>query len=152
MVVAALLYGFGHGPDWTLFARQPTVIHVHVAAAVTALVVGTVQLIGVKGTTTHRIIGWTWVAAILTVAISSLFIRQINSGAFSWIHLFSGWTLIAVPVALHAIRRGDVRRHGRTMIWMFIGGLLIAGAFTFVPGRLMWAVFLGQGATGLRPA
>jgi uncharacterized membrane protein len=25
----------------------------------------------------------------------------------------------------------------------FLGGLIIAGAFTFAPGRLMWRVFFG---------
>jgi uncharacterized membrane protein len=29
------------------------------------------------------------------------------------------------------------------MIWIFIGGLVIAGAFTFVPGRIMHAVAFG---------
>lgn len=141
--VFALTYGFGRSPDWALFMRQPTVVHVHVVAALTALLVGTIQLVGIKGTGLHRVIGWTWVIAMLTVAISSLFIRQINHGSFSWIHLFSGWTLIAVPMALYAIRRGRVQRHGQGMVWTFVGGLIIAGAFTFAPGRLMWAVFFG---------
>jgi uncharacterized membrane protein len=26
---------------------------------------------------------------------------------------------------------------------LFVGGLVIAGGFTFLPGRLMWAVFFG---------
>jgi uncharacterized membrane protein len=29
------------------------------------------------------------------------------------------------------------------MTWTFIGGLIIAGAFTFLPGRLMWELFFG---------
>ena len=29
------------------------------------------------------------------------------------------------------------------MTSMFVGGLIVAGAFTFLPGRLMWAVFFG---------
>lgn len=137
------MYGFGRAPDWALFARQPTVVHIHVSAALTALLVGTIQLVGIKGTALHRVIGWTWVIAMLTVAISSFFIRQINSGSFSWIHLLSGWTLIAVPMALYAVRRGQLGRHGHGMVWTFVGGLIIAGAFTFMPGRLLWAVFFG---------
>lgn len=139
----AIASTFAHAPDWALLARQPWVIQLHIAAALTALLLGTVQLVGIKGTGVHRLIGWSWVIAMLTVAISSLFIRQINPGSFSWIHLLSGWTLIALPMALFAIRRGRVARHASGMTWTFVGGLIVAGAFTFLPGRLMWEVFFG---------
>lgn len=132
-----------HAPDWALLARQPWVIQLHIAAALLALLLGTVQLVGIKGTGVHRMIGWTWVVAMVTVAISSLFIRQINPGSFSLIHLLSGWTLIALPMALFAIRRGRVARHASGMTWTFVGGLIVAGAFTFLPGRLLWEVFFG---------
>ena len=139
----ALASTFAHAPDWALLARQPWVIQLHIAAALTALLLGTVQLVGIKGTGFHRLIGWSWIVAMFTVAVSSLFIRQINPGSFSWIHLLSGWTLIALPMALFAVRRGRIASHARGMTWTFIGGLIVAGAFTFLPGRLMWAVFFG---------
>ena len=139
----AIASTFAHSPDWALLARQPWVIQLHIAAALTALLLGTVQLVGIKGTGVHRLIGWTWVVAMVTVAISSLFIRQINPGSFSLIHLLSGWTLIALPMALFAIRRGRVASHASGMTWTFVAGLIVAGAFTFLPGRLMWKVFFG---------
>jgi len=132
-----------HAPDWALLARQPWVIQLHIAAALLALLLGTVQLVGIKGTGLHRLIGWSWVIAMVTVAISSLFIRQINPGSFSLIHLLSGWTLIALPMAIFAVRKGRVGRHASGMTWTFVGGLIVAGAFTFLPGRLMWEVFFG---------
>ena len=132
-----------HAHDWALLARQPWVIQLHIAAALAALLLGTVQLVGIKGTGVHRLIGWSWVVAMFTVSVSSLFIRQINPGSFSWIHLLSGWTLIALPMALFAVRRGRIASHARGMTWTFIGGLIVAGAFTFLPGRLMWEVFFG---------
>ena len=134
---------FGHAPEWGLLARQPLAVRIHVPAAIAALLIGTVQLVGVKGTGVHRVLGWSWVVAMLTVAASSFFIRQINPGAFSWIHLLSGWTFIAVPMAVVAIRRGRVKGHARGMAGAFVGGLVIAGAFAFTPGRLMWEMFLG---------
>jgi uncharacterized membrane protein len=134
---------FGHAPDWALFLRQGWILKLHVAAALTALLLGTVQLIGVKGTAAHRVIGWSWVVAMATVAISSFFIRVMNPGALSLIHLLSGWTLIALPMGIWHVRSGRIRAHGRTMGALFVGGLVIAGAFTFLPGRLMWAVFFG---------
>ena len=139
----AAVSSVAHAPDWALLARQPWVIQLHIAAALLALLLGTVQLVGIKGTGVHRLIGWTWVVAMVTVAISSLFIRQINPGSFSLIHLLSGWTLIALPMALFAIRRGRVARHASGMTWTFVGGLIVAGAFTFLPGRLLWEVFFG---------
>lgn len=139
----AIASRFAHAPDWALLVRQPWVVQLHIAAALTALLLGTVQLVGIKGTGLHRLIGWTWVVAMVTVAASSLFIRQINPGSFSLIHLLSGWTLIALPMALFAIRRGRVARHASGMTWTFVGGLIVAGAFTFLPGRLMWQLFFG---------
>lgn len=132
-----------HPPHWRLLLQSPPVIQLHVAAALTALVIGTVLLIGVKGTRRHRILGWAWVAAMGTTAVSSLFIHVINPGGFSLIHLLSGWTIISLPMAIYAIRRGKVQAHRRAMTGMFVGGLIVAGAFTFLPGRLMWAIFFG---------
>lgn len=78
-----------------------------------------------------------------STAVSSLFIREINHGAFSFIHLLSGWTIIGLPGAVYAIKRGKVSAHRKAMTGMFVGGLLVAGVFTFLPGRLLWTVFLG---------
>ena len=132
-----------HAPDWGLLARQPWVIQLHIAAATAALLLGTVQLVGIKGTGLHRLIGWSWIVAMFTVAVSSLFIRQINPGSFSWIHLLSGWTLVAQTNANPAAPSPAASAVARGMTWTFIGGLIVAGAFTFLPGRLMWAVFFG---------
>ncbi len=132
-----------HAPDWRLLLDASPVIQLHIAAALTALVIGTVLLIGVKGTRRHRILGWSWVSAMAATAISSLFIHSINPAGFSLIHLLSGWTIISLPMAIYAIRRGKVQAHRRAMTGMFVGGLIVAGAFTFLPGRLMWAIFFG---------
>lgn len=132
-----------HAPDLSLLAAAPLAIQLHVAGAMTAFVIGCVLLAGVKGSGLHKRLGWTWVVAMALTAFSSLFIRTINPGHFSFIHLLSGWTLIALPMGIAAIKRGKVRQHARNMTGMFVGGLLIAGLFTFMPGRLMWRVFLG---------
>ncbi len=130
-----------HLPDLALLAAQPVVIQLHVVSALSALLIGTVLLLGVKGNTLHRTLGWTWVIAMATVAISSFFIR--TSGTFSWIHLLSGWTVIALPMAVFAAKRHNIKAHRRGMTGLFVGGLLIAGLFTFAPGRLMWKIVFG---------
>lgn len=132
-----------HGPRLHLLWAAPPVILLHLGAAVAALLVGTVLLIGVKGGRFHRTLGWTWVAAMGTVAVSSLFIRQVNPGGFSFLHLFAGWVAVSLPAAVYAARRHKTRIHARAMTGMFIGGLLVAGGFNFVPGRLLWRVFVG---------
>lgn len=132
-----------HAPDFARIAEAPLVVRVHLFAALTALAIGTVLMMRVKGTALHRLLGWTWVLAMGTTAVSSLFIRELNHGAFSFIHLLSGWTIVGLPGAVYAIKRGKVAIHRRAMTGMFVGGLLLAGLFAFIPGRLLWTVFLG---------
>ncbi|WP_409411646.1 DUF2306 domain-containing protein [Brevundimonas sp.] len=135
-----------HAPRWGLLAAAPAAIQIHVAAALIALAIGLVLLAGVKGDRLHRTLGWVWVLAMATTAITSFFIHQINPGGpggLSLIHLLSGWTMVALPMAIYAARRHRVATHRRAMTGMFVGGLIVAGLLTFLPGRLMWAIFFG---------
>lgn len=136
------LPGHLHAPHLELLAMAPIQIRLHVAAVSTALLVGVALMLGLKGDTLHRTLGWVWVIAMATAAISSLFIHRTN-GNFSFLHLFAGWTLIALPMGVFAARKHNVRLHGRTMTGLFVGGLLIAGAAAFLPGRLMWQMVFG---------
>lgn len=131
-------------PDVSRVLTAAPVIQVHLMAALTALAIGIVLLAGVKGTTLHRVLGWSWVAAMTTTAISSVFIRELNGGAFSFIHLLTGWTVIVLPMAVFAARRHKVQQHQSMMTGMFVGGLIIAGLFAFMPGRLLFSVFFSM--------
>jgi uncharacterized membrane protein len=64
-------------------------------------------------------------------------------GPWSPIHLLAIFTLVTLPLAVLHARRHRVPDHRRAMISIFVGGLLIAGAFTFLPGRIMHAVAVG---------
>ena len=132
-----------HAPRLDLVLQVPVAVQIHLASVLSAFAIGVVLLIGVKGSLMHRTLGWTWVAAMMTGAVSSLFIRIINHGSMSYIHLLSGWTIVAVPFAVAAARRRKVRSHARAMTSLFTGGLVLAGALTFIPGRLMWSIFFG---------
>ena len=132
-----------HGPDLALLAAQPLVIKLHIAGAVIALLLGAVLMTLRKGMTFHRAMGWFWVGAMALVAGSSLFIVGINGDRWSFIHLFSGWTLIALPIAVLAARRHIVKTHRSFMMGLFYGGLVINGAIAFIPGRTMWNLFFG---------
>ena len=121
------------------------VIQIHAFAAIAAFAVGALQLSAPKGTIPHRLIGWLWAVLMLTVAISSLFIYEIRLwGAWSPIHLLSLLVLVTLPLAIWAARRHDVRRHRNAMAALFMGALVVAGAFTFLPGRIMHSAAFGS--------
>ena len=109
-----------------------------------AFALGAVQLTAPKGTIPHRLFGWLWAGLMLTVVLSSFFIHEIRLwGPWSPIHLLSIFTLVMLPMAVWRARRHDVRRHQRAMVGLFAGALVIAGLFTFLPGRIMHAVLFG---------
>ncbi len=134
-----------HAPRLELLARvwrEHPIIILHMTCAFAALGVGTALMIGVKGTQAHRTLGYAWSACMLVTAVSSFWIHT-STGGLSFIHFLSGWTTLAVPLAIAFVRRKQVRRHARMMTSVFVGGLLIAGLLTFLPGRLMFALFFG---------
>ena len=121
------------------------VIQVHTFSAMAAFALGIVQLSAPKGTLPHRSVGWLWVTLMFVVAASSLWIHQLRMvGPFSPIHLLSIFVLVMLPVAVMRARRHHVREHRRAMIGLFTGALVIAGLFTFWPGRIMYKVAFGN--------
>jgi uncharacterized membrane protein len=132
-----------HAPNLGLLGHVSPVVVVHLGFAVAAFAIGLIQLLGPKGTLPHRILGWTWVAMMMTVAVSSFFIHAINPKGFSLIHILSVVTLCLLPLGVYAARRHHVNLHRRVMTNTFIGALVIAGIFTFFPGRLVWQMFFG---------
>jgi uncharacterized membrane protein len=65
-------------------------------------------------------------------------------GHFGLIHFFSFLVLYLVPTAFFAARSGNIKRHRASMLGLYIGGILIAGGFTLMPGRLLhdWLIVL----------
>src|SRR6185295_3169179 len=119
-------------------------IPLHAFAAMAAFVLGAVQLAAPKGTLPHRTLGWIWVLLMAFVAASAFWIHQIRLwGPWSPIHLLSIFTLAMLPLGVWRARRHKVNAHRWTMTSIFVGALLVAGAFTLVPGRVMHAVIFG---------
>lgn len=124
-------------------AQQP--IPWHAYAAFGAIALGTVQLIGPKGTIPHRALGFLWAGLMLFVAGSSLWIHELREwGSWSWIHLLSLLTLVSVPLAVWQAHRHRVAEHRRMMILLYSLALVVTGLFTLLPGRIMHAVFFGN--------
>ena len=126
-----------------LLAAGPA-IQIHAVAALLTFGVGIVQLIARKGSKQHRTLGYIWAAAMMTVAITSFWIHEIRQfGDYSLIHVLSVFVIVSVPMALAAARSGQVNRHKKIMLSMFFFALIAAGAFTLLPGRIMYRVLIG---------
>ena len=130
--------------DWSVLAKAGPVIQVHVAAAIIALVFGIVMFTRPKGTQSHKMIGRLFLGFMLITAISAIFIRLINDGQFSFIHLFVPLTLFASWEAVHYVRKGNIKRHKRAVKGMFFGALMIPGLLSFLPGRIMYTFVFGS--------
>lgn len=122
---------------------MPWGVQVHVAAAVLGLCIGAIILLLPKGTGFHRLLGWSWVASMIVVAGTSIaMIADFRTG-INGLHVFTAMTVVSLWAGLTGIRRGRVRQHAGSMVGLYVGGLVIAGLFAFIPGRTIWQVFFG---------
>ena len=120
-------------------------IPLHAFAAMAAFALGIVQFWRPKGTSAHRAIGWLWAGLMLVISVSAFFIHELRLwGSWSPIHLLAILTLVTLPIGVLHARRHRIGQHRIYMISIFCGALLIAGLFTFVPGRIMHAVIVGN--------
>ena len=136
--------------DWRmsqiLFSEATPAILVHLVCALLALIFGAIQLISKKGTIAHKTVGYVWVISMAIICISSFGIRKIMPGGpflgFSPIHLLSIWVLIQLVRGVQFARKHEIDRHRKTMAYSYFGGLIIAGAFTLMPGRLLYRALI----------
>ncbi len=123
-------------------ASEPSPIPGHALVACALVGLGALQLALPKGNLLHRVLGWVFVVGLGFVAISGLFISTLKTfGYFSPIHLIIPYTLGSLVYGVWAVRRGNVAAHRTTMIWLYATALVVAGAFTLLPGRVMHEVF-----------
>ncbi len=129
----------------------PFIIQIHAFGAMAAFALGIVQFVAPKGTLPHKTLGLVWIILMTTIATSSIFIRPaLFPGLpftqwFSFIHLFTILTYFGVAQGLFLLTRSGpaLKAHAKAFRGIFIGGLVIAGAFAFLPGRIMHAVLFG---------
>lgn len=120
------------------------IVTLHAFAALAAFLGALSQFALAKGTTLHRVTGRVWVVLMATVALSSFLIHDLRQiGPFSLIHLLSVYVLVSLAIGTQQARRGDIDKHRKTMRSMFWLGLVLAGAFTLIPGRTMHSVIFG---------
>ncbi|XQW83838.1 DUF2306 domain-containing protein [Thalassotalea piscium] len=115
--------------------------YLHLITVVPAFIIGTYLLLVRKGTLTHKRLGKVYMVLMLITAVISLLMpAQLGTlffNHFGYIHLLSLLTLYAVPAAYFYIKKGNVSGHKRSMIILYCGGILVAGTFAMMPGRLL---------------
>ncbi len=134
-----------------IYELHNPVILAHLAAALFALGLGSFILLRRKDTVSHQTLGWVWVVTMAAVAVAAIPIRSSrgipNFHGFTPIHLFILLVAVTMPRAVWAIYRGDIQGHATGMRRLFYGALIVPGAFTLLPGRLLghllWHNLLG---------
>jgi uncharacterized membrane protein len=115
--------------------------YAHLATVLPAFIIGTYMMVRRKGTPAHRLLGKLYMVLMLLTAAFTLFMPALVGptwlGHFGFIHLFSASVFYSVPAAYFAARRHNVNVHKGNMIGLYVGGLLIAGSFALMPGRLL---------------
>lgn len=115
-----------HTPAWALL--------IHLFTVIPALPLGAWVLARRKGTPGHKIAGKVWMTLMFVTAIDSFWIR--TSGSIGPIHILSAVTIVMVPLAIWQVKRGNIAAHKRIATGLYIG-LIVAGTFTLLPGRLI---------------
>lgn len=120
------------------------IILLHALLAVEALILGVVQLALKKGTALHKHLGRIWVATVFMVAATSFFIHEIQLfGPFSPIHFLSIFVLYTLVEGVWAVRKGNIKKHKKSMTMLYFAGVVLAGVFTLAPGRVFYRVLFG---------
>jgi uncharacterized membrane protein len=139
--------------NWEAFTRfSGTEIQLHWATVMLAFFAGLLQLLLSKGTIRHRWLGRFYAVMMMATASAAFFIRRgdvsgleyLTFKGMSWIHIFIPLTMISIPLGVRAARQGRIGVHKAHMVGTFVGAILIAGLFTFVPGRRMHLLFFGD--------
>lgn len=131
----AMAPGGGTDEDWS------PALAVHLGTAVPAIPLGAWLLARRKGDRPHRVVGRLWMALMLGASVSSFWLTGLTGG-FSPIHVFSVVTPLSIARAVWAARTGNMTAHRYAVIGAYVG-LLTAGVFAFVPGRVLNGLLFG---------
>jgi uncharacterized membrane protein len=135
--------------NWAPILDAPWPIRLHLATVVPAFLLGSwLIFFSTKGARGHRTVGIIYLGLMSVTAVTTLFIHRLMPDSpfygLSPLHLLVPLTLYAVIAALWGARTHNVGMHRRAMLNLYIGGMLIAGSLTFLPGRILHAVVMGH--------
>jgi uncharacterized membrane protein len=127
-----------------LLLNSSPAILLHVVCALAALAIGAIQLFSQKGTSQHKVLGYIWVGLMFIISISAFWIKELMPRSpvfgFSPIHLLSIWVIYQLFRGIYFARKSDIIRHARCMKYTYLGGLIVAGLLTLLPGRVLFKV------------
>jgi uncharacterized membrane protein len=131
--------------------EAPFAVQVHFVTVVPAFFLGAWQLLASrKGSSSHRLIGKIYLGLMAVTAAAAFFIPSFSSFSLGigplrlgLIHLFIPLTVNGIWQTRRALRTGNIAAHKASMRGLYIGGLIIAGSLTFLPGRIMYRMFFG---------
>ncbi len=127
------------------FLAAPLYIQIHAISALYALGIGPLAIYRKRRDIWHKTIGYSWIIAMVSTAISSFWISSFGIiGPFSPIHLLSIWTLFVVVRAINFARVGKIIAHAEMLRWLYWGGLWVAFALNFLPGRMSNRIVFGR--------
>lgn len=141
LLLTLCIYASGR---WVLGFAPPTpwvrdlALTIHLITVIPAIPLGAYVILSRKGGRRHKILGKIWLSMMFVTATATIFIRNVNGGQFSWIHLFTLLTFVAIPQSIISARQGKIEAHKKHLRNFFIGALVIAGLTAFAPGRTMW--------------
>ena len=112
--------------DWHYWVHS-VVGAAHVLSAIVALILGPLMFLNVKGAGFHRIAGYVFVLAMLTVNITALTLYDLNGrpnifhalAILSLFSVISGFYLLQRAVRLKSERL--LAAHARAMMWAYFG-------------------------------
>lgn len=112
---------------------------IHTLLAVVAMLCGWRVVVMPKGNRQHKITGYVYVAAMVAMNATGLFIQSLfQFGPFHWLALFSLATVVAGVWAARRIGRkpGAFKMHYELMSWSYVG--LLAAFVSEVLTRTPW--------------
>ena len=115
---------------------MPPLLVSHIFAASVGVLLGGYQLWRrPRGDARHRLLGRVWVALMAWTSVSSFWIRDLNEGAFSWLHVLSVVTVVSLVLGVWRARAGDIRGHMGPMIGSWIGSTIALVFAVAIPAR-----------------
>ena len=132
------------------FGANMFIIYIHAFFALTAVPLGLYIFLTKKGTAKHILFGRIWISWLLTISLTAIFIQEITPGEYSLIHLLIPLTIGSLIYSIWSIRKYKKttllkykRAHMSSMTSVYVGALILAGAFTLMPGRLFYEILFG---------
>jgi uncharacterized membrane protein len=115
---------------------------IHLIAVIPCIFLGGYLIfLSTKGNHNHKFVGKIYMSLMAIQALISLFMKAHVGNQFldhfGWIHIISIITLISIPQSLYLIRKNNIKGHQYSMVILYFSGLIIAGAFTLMPGRYL---------------